>query len=110
MAEIKMRVNNDKESRCFNCNALWKNTGVMYDLRIGYNKIRTLPLCRKCIETMNSKMLKAITMYNGKIKSQEDMTRIRRERSIEIEGIEKFNKDHMSINKAMKGIKIKEEE
>lgn len=109
MAEIKMRLNNDKESCCFNCNASWKNTGVMYDIRIGYSKVRTLTLCRKCIETLNSKMLKAITIYNGKIKSQEDMTRIRRERQIEIDGIEKFNKDHMSINSAMKGIKIRED-
>lgn len=106
MAEIKMRINNDRESHCFNCNALWKNTSEMYDLRIGYNKIRTLPLCKKCVDALCTKTLKASVIYNAKLKSKEDQKRIMRERSLEEEENEQ---EHLSINKAMKGMKFKED-
>lgn len=107
MASLKMRVNNDKESICSNCGNEWKNVREMYDLRIGFKKERTLPLCLKCIETLEGKFLKASCMYNAKLKTKEDQGRIRREREIDLEesGI-KFGK----INEAMKGMGVKDDD
>lgn len=107
MAEIKMRVNNNRESICSNCGREWKNTREMYDLRIGFKKERTLPLCAKCIDTMSVKFLKASCMYNSKIKSKVDMKRIQNEKDLDMEESgEKF----VSVNKALKGMGVKDED
>lgn len=105
MASLKMRVNNDKESVCSNCGREWKNVREMYDIRIGYKKERTLPLCLKCIETMEIKFLKASCLYNAKLKTKIDQRRIQNEKEIEYEesGV-KFGK----INEAMKGMGVKD--
>lgn len=98
---IKMRVNNNKESKCSICNIEYKNTAEMYDLKFNKN---TFTLCRKCNEVLFQKTLRASVLYNGKIKSKEDMKRIRNEY------------DHtyghfigtMSISEALRGIKTEE--
>lgn len=107
MASLKMRVNNDKESVCSNCGREWKDVREMYDLRIGFKKERTLPLCLKCIETLEGKFLKASCMYNAKLKTKIDQGRIRRERDLDMEesGV-KFGK----INEAMKGMGVKDDD
>ena len=103
---IKMRINNDKESRCFNCRTEWRNTGEMYDFAIGYKeKQKIIPLCRNCVEEIFNKTLKASTKFNAKVKSKEDMKRIQRECAIRNNGFESI-----SLNKALKGIKIKGDE
>ena len=107
MASLKMRVNNDKESVCSNCGREWKNVREMYDIRIGYKKEHTLPLCIKCIEVMEGKFLKACCMYNAKLKSKVDIKRSQNEKDLDNEerGI-KFG----SINNAMKGMGIKDDD
>lgn len=73
---IKMRINKNKESICFNCHCIWKNTPEMYDLSIGFDKQRILPLCQNCLNEIFKKSLKASCNYNARIKSKEDMQRI----------------------------------
>lgn len=72
---IKMRVNNQSSSVCEDCNTLYKNTPEMYDLMICDEKFT---LCKRCIDTLFQKTLKASCLYNGRLKSSEDMKRIRR--------------------------------
>lgn len=107
MADIKMRINNDKGSKCFNCGRQWDCVREMFDLRIGYKKERTLPLCIKCVETMEKKFLKATCMYNGKLKTKADMKRAQREKDLENEELGfRFGK----INEALKGMGIKDDD
>jgi hypothetical protein len=73
---IKMRVNGNKKSKCENCSCEYKNTAEMYDLQIA--DVRFM-LCKKCVETLFQKTLKASCIYNAKLKNQEDMQRLRRE-------------------------------
>lgn len=74
---IRMRVNNNKDSHCFNCNTTWINTPVMYDLSIGFeHKQKILPVCKKCIDELFTKTLKASTMWDAKVKTKEDQERI----------------------------------
>lgn len=76
---IKMRVNSNKESRCQECNVLWKNTPEMYDMLIVDTKFT---LCKTCLDDLFRKTLKISCMYNGKLKSQEDLRRIYNSRKI----------------------------
>lgn len=80
---IKMRVNKDKESKCFVCKTIWQNTQEMYDLRFEskLDETRTLTLCKTCVDELFNKTLKANCLYNGRVKSKEDMERIRRAES-----------------------------
>lgn len=76
---IRMRVNNNKDSHCFNCNTTWINTPVMYDLSIGWeHKQKILPMCKKCVDELFTKTLRASTMWDAKVKTKEDQERIRR--------------------------------
>lgn len=69
-----MRVNQKEFSKCQECGIRWKNTKEMYDIQICNEKFT---LCFDCIDTIFHKALKANCMYNQKIKSQDDMVRIR---------------------------------
>jgi hypothetical protein len=73
---IKMRVNNNIESICKNCGCEFKNTAEMYDLQIVETKF---VLCKFCIETLFQKTLKASCIYNAKVKTQDDLLRLRRQ-------------------------------
>lgn len=80
---IKMRVNQSKDSHCFNCNVEWKNTPIMYDLAIGYkHKQKILPMCKNCVDEIFTKTLKASTMWNAKVKTKEDQKRIMRSKQL----------------------------
>lgn len=70
---IKMRINNNSTSVCEECSVSWKNTPEMYDLLLCGNKVT---LCKKCLDNLFQKTLKASCAYNAKVKSQEDMQRI----------------------------------
>ena len=70
---VKMKVNKNKNSRCDECNTLYKNTPEMYDLLL-CGEIFTL--CKDCVDVLFQKTLKASCMYNGKIKQKEDMQRL----------------------------------
>ena len=99
---IKMRINNDKDSRCSNCNTDWINTAEMYDIHLCGSTFR---LCRKCSELLFHKTLRASVLYNAKIKTKQDQKRISNE----------YNLNHsyvgsMSIVEALKGIKMEEKE
>lgn len=80
---IKMRVNKEKESECFVCKTTWLNTHEMYDLRFEskLDETRTLTLCKSCVDELFNKTLRASCLYNSRIKSKEDMERIRRAES-----------------------------
>ena len=80
---IKMRVNKEKESECFVCKTIWQNTHEMYDLRFEskLDETRTLTLCKTCVDELFNKTLRASCLYNGRVKSKEDMERIRRAES-----------------------------
>lgn len=102
---IKMRVNQDRGSKCFNCGCEWKNTPEMYDLKIGYTKERTLPLCKNCIDVLFQKTLRASNIYNAKLKTKEDQARIiRSKRLLEPE------ENSMSVSEALRGYKISKED
>ena len=108
---IKMRVNHEQSSNCFNCGTSWKNTPEMYDLCIGYQRERILPLCKKCVDELFQKTLKAGCKYNARIKSQEDQTRIKRSKQIDLDWEEAIKGyEHRSVAKTLKGIKLREED
>ena len=72
---VKMRVNNNKDSECSLCNEQWKNVPEMYDMMLGDHRFT---ICMKCVQEIFTKFLKADCMYNSKLKSSEDMARQRR--------------------------------
>lgn len=76
---IKMRVNNQSSSACDECKVAYKNTPEMYDLMISGVKHT---LCKGCVDTLFQKTLKASCLYNGRLKSSEDMKRIRRSKEL----------------------------
>ena len=69
-----MRVNQKELSKCQECGIRWKNTKEMYDIQICDSKFT---LCFDCIDKIFHKVLKADCMYNSKVKSQEDLERVR---------------------------------
>lgn len=74
MKNIKMKINKNKKSICENCGEKWKDVPEMYDIMI-FNEIHTI--CKLCNQELFTKILKADCLYNSKLKSNEDMTRIR---------------------------------
>lgn len=73
--KIKMRVNNNDESFCLCCGTRYKYTKEMYDLSICGTEFT---LCFDCVEILFKKLLRANTMYNGKVKTPLDIQRIKR--------------------------------
>lgn len=71
---IRMRVNNQTESVCEDCKTPYASTPEMYDLMIADVKFT---LCKECVDALFQKTLKASCMYNSRLKSTEDMKRIR---------------------------------
>lgn len=71
---MKMRVNNHKESTCDFCGEKWKNTPEMYDMMMVDN---IYTICKACTQQIFLKILKADCLYNGKLKSSEDIARKR---------------------------------
>jgi len=92
---IRMRVNRHKESHCCECLKGWNDVSEMYDIQAGGN---AFIMCRKCMETLSRKLLKASCLYDGRIKTKEDMERIRRERA------EKLPEGHLTVSEALKGV------
>lgn len=76
---IKMRVNNQVSSHCEECKTSYKYTPEMYDLMICNTKFT---LCKDCVDTLFQKTLKASCLYNGRLKSPEDMKRIYRSKEL----------------------------
>lgn len=75
MKNMKMRVNNHKESICDFCNEKWKNVPEMYDMMLLDN---VYTICKQCTQEIFLKILKADCLYNSKLKSNEDIARRRR--------------------------------
>jgi hypothetical protein len=69
---IKMRVNRNEESVCEFCNDKWMNVQEMYDMMLIERKYT---ICKRCMSELFMRILKADCMYNGKIKSKEDLAR-----------------------------------
>lgn len=92
---IKMRVNNDKNSKCDECGRTWNNTKEMIDINI-FNEIHCI--CFECNQILFQKTLRVECNYNSRVKSKEDQIRARRVESL------KDTKPHISINEAMKGL------
>ena len=99
---IKMRINNDKYSKCSECSTKWDDTAEMYDIHLCNN---TFTLCRKCSEVLFHKTLRASVLYNSKTKSKSDQKRIINEYNLH-----NNNVGSMSIVEALKGIKMEEKE
>lgn len=74
MKNIKMRINNDKNSICQNCGEKWKNVLEMYDIMI-FDERHII--CKSCNQELFTKILKADCLYNSKLKSSEDVARKR---------------------------------
>ena len=72
---IKMKVNQNKQSTCLNCMVKYNDTEEMYDMMIATVYIT---LCKKCVDELFHKTLKASCKYNEKLKTKEDLIRIKR--------------------------------
>lgn len=97
MSKVKMRENKNEKEFCSLCNVSWKNTRVMYDIKMNDEIFH---LCYKCSDELFHKLLKANCAYNERIKTKEDVTRINRENRLS----ENFE-NGLSISEALKGIK-----
>lgn len=74
---IKMRVDTNAESICDNCGCEFRNTSEMYDMQI---TDRRFTLCKKCVDLIFQKTLKASVNYSGKVKTSDDLQRQKREK------------------------------
>lgn len=72
---IRMRVNYDSECVCSECGMKYKNTKEMYDMKI-FGEVHHI--CYDCLEALFLKTLRAQTTYQAKLKTKEDMARIKR--------------------------------
>ena len=75
MSKIKMRVNNDKQAVCEQCEKKYMEVKEMYDIKI-FGDLHTI--CWNCVDDLFHKTLSAQCKYQAKLKSNEDMERIRR--------------------------------
>lgn len=98
---IKMRVNKNKNEKCSCCEAKWIDTSEMIDVMINENQ--KFSLCKKCYDSLFQKLLKVSCMYDSRLKTKEDQQRAYREKRIYEE---KYGTKHLSINEAMKGVKV----
>lgn len=94
---VKMRVNNNKESKCEECDTKWLYTPEMYDIHLCDV---TFTLCQKCVETIFHKTLKANVIYNERLKSKEDLKRIKNSNSL----LSEYRNEGLSVAEALKGI------
>lgn len=69
---IKMRINKNKASVCDFCSETWENVPEMYDMMLVKNMYT---ICKKCTQELFMKILHADSLYNGKVKSTEDLAR-----------------------------------
>lgn len=79
MSEIKMRVNNNKETVCSNCGKKYNYTKEMYDVMI-FGQVKHL--CYGCVDMLFRKTLSAQIKYQSRVKSKEDIARINRSKSV----------------------------
>lgn len=70
--KIKMRVNQNVISECQFCNATWPNVAEMYDIALLDQKFT---ICRECSHVLFTKLLRASCLYDGKVKTKEDLQR-----------------------------------
>lgn len=77
--EVKMRVNNNSNSFCSNCGISYKNTKEMHDIML-FGEVNQI--CYECLEVLFQKILKSQVNYQGKLKTKEDLTRIKRSQII----------------------------
>lgn len=75
---IKMRNNKDFDAVCCNCGEHQSEVLNMFDLCIA-DEIFTV--CDRCNELILNKCLSAEVMKNGRVKSQHDMSIIRRRKN-----------------------------
>lgn len=77
-----MKINIKSDSRCNNCNRPYNFTKEMYDIMFIDSKYT---ICKECCELLFSKLLKADCMYNQKLKSSDDLSRVERSKRYKIE-------------------------
>lgn len=77
---IKMRNNTESNARCCECGDKQGEVLNMFDLCIGDT---VFTICDVCNEKIFSKCLKAEVMKNGRVKSQHDMSIIRKRKTKE---------------------------
>lgn len=93
---IKMRVNKSKSSKCDECGTKYMSTLEMYDIMFIDTKHT---ICYDCSGKLFHKLLKADCLYNGRIKSNEDIARKNRYYENKNKVISANN---ISINEALK--------
>lgn len=76
---IKMKVVNDKNSCCNECGKKYNNTKEMYGLMLCNTKFT---LCFDCVDVLFHKTLKSSCLYNSRLKSKDDLERIKRDNYI----------------------------
>ena len=72
---IRMRNNRDKDAFCCECGDYQGEVLNMFDIQVG-NK--TFTICDQCNEVLLRKCLSAEVMKNGRVKTQHDLSIIRK--------------------------------
>lgn len=78
---VKMRIEKEKDLVCNTCGIKWENTPEMYT--IGFKDeingiTRCVTLCKDCCDELFRKTLRASCGYNERVKTKEDLERIKR--------------------------------
>jgi hypothetical protein len=71
-----MKVENNKNSICMECNTKWKDTREMFTILLCCRKVT---LCYKCLEELEMKTLHMNVEYDKRLKSGTDIKRIQNE-------------------------------
>lgn len=102
---VKMRNNAKPDAVCCECGESQNQVLNMFDLCIGGN---VFTICDRCNNEILSKTLKAEVFKNGRVKSPKDLGIIRARENKRFN--EKYKEKGLTINQAMKGFKMPEDE
>lgn len=96
-----MRINKHNDSVCETCGDDRNHVLEMFDLQIG-DSVHII--CDRCVNALFDKTLYATCGVNAKLKSQHDIAIINRRDA------SKCFKEHMSINEALSGMKVSDDD
>lgn len=105
---IKMGHEKDKHVCCLSCNNTIAKSKEMYKIGIGTgnSNLLCINLCDACANNLMLKIIRAQSLFNGKVKSHDEIKKIN--------AIDKarngLKTSGMSINKALSGIEVKDED
>lgn len=104
---IKMGHEKDKYARCDSCFNTINKSKEMYKIGIGEEtRLNCIVLCDACANNLMLKIIRAQSLFNGRVKSHDEIKKIN--------AIDKarngLKTSGMSINKALSGIEVKDED